>query len=155
MIYLATAYVVWREGNDLTRVCPSIHPSVCPQLGGGGVPKPGPGGEYPSQVQPGGYPTGVPTLGTPHQTWMGYLMGGTPPWVPPIKPGWGYPTLGTPIRPGWGYPMGGTWGGVAPCWVPPIRPGGTRWGVPHVRYPPPPSDLDKGAVPDGGVPHFG
>ena len=32
-----------REGNVLTRVCPSIHPSVCPQ--GGGVGQVQPGGE--------------------------------------------------------------------------------------------------------------
>ena len=34
MHLLLTAYVVRWEGNVLTRVCPSIHPSVCPHLGG-------------------------------------------------------------------------------------------------------------------------
>ena len=82
---LPTAYVVRREGYVLTRVCPS----VCPHPGGGG---------YPSQVQWG---RGTPT-------------GGTPPWVPPVRPSWGYPseggysTSGTPHRT-WlgGNPMGG------------------------------------------------
>ena len=71
----------------------------------------------------GGYPMGgYPTLGTPHQTRPGVpqlgwgyppwvpllsdLAGGTPPQVPPIRPGWGgYPTLGTPCQ---------TWPGVPP-----------------------------------------
>ena len=53
----------------------------------GVVPKPGPGGGgYPSQVQVGGTPTGVPHLGFPRQTW--------------------YPT--------WGTPPGQTWPGGAP-----------------------------------------
>ena len=102
-----------REGYVLTRVCPSIHPSVCPHLGGGGTPARSRQREYPSQVQVEGTPTGgYPTSGTPHQTWPG----GT-------RPG-GYPTSGTPpVRPG----QGGTLTGGTPPQVPPVRPG---WGVP-------------------------
>ena len=103
-----------REGYVLTRVCPSIHPSVCPHLGG-----------YPSQV----HPEGVPHLRYPHQTWLGgypnggypdegYPNGGTPPQVPPLDlgtqgvPQWGVPHLGYPRQtwsgiPQWGYPDGG------------------------------------------------
>ena len=148
-VYLPTAYAVRREGNVFTRVCPSIHPSVCPHRGGdparcsrwgggggypsqvqaGGTPArsrwewgtwPGPGGGYPSQVQAGGTPPQVP----PHQTWLGgTLMGGTPPWVPPIRPGWGVPQAG----------------GASP-WVPPHHQtwlgGYPTGGVPHLGYPP-------------------
>ena len=69
---LPTAYVVRREGNVFTRVCPSIHLSVH----GGGVLRPGPARGYSCQ--------GYPTSGTP------------------IRPGWGvplqeYPTSGTPL----------------------------------------------------------
>ena len=67
-----------------TRVCPSIHPSVCPHLAGwgeGGIPRPGPKssqGGYPSQVQARGTPCrGVPHLGyntaPPHWTWPGVV----------------------------------------------------------------------------------
>ena len=54
-----------REGYVLTRVSSSIHPSVCPHLGG--VTEPGPGGR-----------------GTPAKSmWGGGLLGVTPPQVPP------------------------------------------------------------------------
>ena len=122
-----------REGNVLTRVCPSICLST-------------PGG-YPSQVQAGGTPArsdqgvplpgGYPTSGTPLSDLVGRgthlryppirpgrgrgypCWGGTPPWVPHCQT-WlgGTPaqggtlpgtTSGTPIGPGWGVPLlGGT-----------------------------------------------
>ena len=134
----------------------------------GGVPEPGPVG-----VSNGGYPMGYPTSGTPCQTWTGrYLTGeyptfgtplwdldggggtqwGTPPQVPPFRPGQeyltgvphlryrpmgpgrgvpdrGYPTLGTPMGPGWGVPDRG----LPHLGYPP----GTWTGGPHLRYPPP------------------
>ena len=34
-LFLPPAYVVRREGNVLTRVCPSIHPSICLSMEGG------------------------------------------------------------------------------------------------------------------------
>ena len=103
---------------------------------------------------------GVPHLRSPHQTWLGgTLTRGTPPQVPPIRPGWGVPLLDL----AWGYPKGvphlryphQTWpgvpqqGGTSPC-VPPIRPG---WGVPYLRYLPP---IGPGwGYPNGGwVPHL-
>ena len=80
-----------REGNVLTSICPSIHPSVCPQ-GGGGVRVPCRGGS--------GYPPGGP--GTPPGVWV-------PPWgvwVPPGGPG--TPLGGSRHPPGGsGYPPGG------------------------------------------------
>ena len=77
----------------------------------GGVPQQGvPHLRYPP-IRPGwGYPNvGDPTLGTPigpggylHQIWMGVLwLGGTPPWVPPVRAGQG----GTPPQ----VPSGQTW----------------------------------------------
>ena len=117
VLSLPTAYVVRREGNVFTRVCPSIILSVH-----GGVPWPGPaGGGYPSQVQVGGGGTpsvlagGTPARGVLH---LGYspsdlargiplLGGGTPPWIPPRSDlARGYPTLGTPHQ---------TWPGGYPC----------------------------------------
>ena len=91
-VYLPTAYVVRREGNVLTRVCPSFCLST-------------PGGVYPGQVQVGGYPCqGVPHLWYPPSD----LAGGTPPRVPPSDLAGGYPTSSTPpppVRPGQGgYP---------------------------------------------------
>ena len=95
-----------REGNVLTSVCPSIHPSVCPQ---GGVPishnalqhfpgmpwgsrpqtPPPPGG---TRTPPGGYPD--PPRGVPRPPQGGYPdppWGGTqtPPGVPGPPPGGG------------------------------------------------------------------
>ena len=66
-----------REGNVLTSVCPSIHPSVCPQGGGPGTP-PG-GSRYPPGVRVppqggSGYPRGGP--GTPWGGGSGYPPGG-------------------------------------------------------------------------------
>ena len=79
---LPPAYVVRREGNVLTRVCPSIHPSVCPQ---GGTP---PGLE-------GGYPTQVRIRGVP---WPG-LDGGVPKVGYPLpRQGWGTPPLRFSLR---------------------------------------------------------
>ena len=99
-----------REGYVLARVCPSIHPSICPHLGG--VPPPGPAGGVPRQERD--TPMGVPHLGYPHQTWPG----GTPTG--------GYPTSGTPLSDlAGGYPDGG----VPHLGYPP-RPGLT---VPHLE----------------------
>ena len=117
-LYLPPAYVVRREGNVLTRVCPSIHLSVH-----GGVPishnalqhfpechgadtggreggtLPGPaGGGYPARSSQGGYPAGgVPCRGE-YPAGGSTLLGGT-------LPG-GYPARGVPCR-GVGYPAGG------------------------------------------------
>ena len=113
------------EGNVFTRVCPSIHPSVCPQGGGGvphlagdypsqvhlggGVPRPGPdGGGDPQSGPDRGYPgrssRGVPLVGVPpHQFQMG---------VPQRGVNWGYPQTGI------GYSLAG---------VPPTR------GTPRYR----------------------
>ena len=96
-----------REGNVLTSVCPSIHPSVCPQGGGGGVRVPPPGG---LGTPPGGswYPRGgrVPPRGS------GYPLGGS-----------GYPPGGGQVPPG---------GGV-PGQVPP-RPGQKEYSLHGGRY---------------------
>ena len=80
---------------------------------------------------------GYPTLGTPHQTWLGV-------------PQWGVPHLRyTPIRPGWGVPQ---WG------LTQLGVGYPTSGTPHQtcmgRYPTsgtPLSDLARG-YPDGGYP---
>ena len=109
--FLPPVYVVRREGNVLTRVCPSICLST-----GGGVPishnalqhfpechgaaggtLPGPGGGVPCQVQPGGYPAmGVPWPG-------GTLAGGT---LVGGYPARGYPgRVPPPARSGGGYPV--------------------------------------------------
>ena len=135
----------------------SVHPSVCPHLGG-----------YPDQVQAGGgYPArsswrgypcqgGYPTLGTPHQTWLG----GIPPRVPPSDLARGVPLPGgTHLRyspldlargvpllmgtPTGGFPVGGspargypTLGTLTPPWVPPsdLAGGYTCRGVPHLGW---------------------
>ena len=144
--FLPPAYVVRREGNVLTRVCPSIHLSVHR----GGYP-------YPIMLcnisqnamgQRGGYLTGYPPGGVPDRV----PPGGVPDRVPPGGYLTGYPRGGT-----WGYLGGGTWSGTPPGgWyltryvpdrVPP--PGGVPdWGGTLVRYPP-------GQVRMGGVPCWG
>ena len=118
-------------------------------------------GEYPSQVQPGGYINrGYPRWGTPP---IGPGCGVPEVGYPPVKPGqgvpqWGVPEVGyppsdleggtprqvqggTPARssPG-GTPTGGTQSGVLP-------PVGPRWGYPDRGTQggvPPLSDLDGG-----------
>ena len=136
---LPPAYVVRREGNVLTRVCPS----VCPQ---GGVPishnalqhfrechgQPL-GGGYPARSSWGGPSWGVPSWGGPCQV----QLGGVPSWGDPARSSWGG-TLPGPAGgvPSWGgYPAGGyparsSWGGTQPGGVP-------CWGVPcrGGRYP--------------------
>ena len=97
-----------REGYVLTRVCPSVCLSTPGrgypgQVQPGGVPQPGPGEGTTARSRYGGTPMGGTQIG-------GTPTGGTLPWVPPIRPGRGYPTLG----------------------IPPVRPG---QGVPHLRYP--------------------
>ena len=117
-----------REGYVLTRVCTSIHLSVCPHLGG-----------YPGQVQPGGVPQ----------------PGGIPPWIPPIRPGrggiswWGYPTSGTPHQT-WlgGYPTSGP-----PCWTwlgGSLTRGYPTSGSPHQTWP---VGTPTGGYPTSGSPH--
>ena len=97
---LPPAYVVRREGNVLTRVCPSIDLSV--HRGYPGQVQSG-GGGYPGQVQMGG---GVPWLG---------LDEGVP---QPGPDGGGGGTLarstqeGTPARSRWGVPWPGEDGGI-------------------------------------------
>ena len=84
-----------REGYVLTRVCPFIHPSVCPHLGGCTPAR----GSTPMA----GYPTsGTPVRPGQGSTLMGggTLMGGTPPQVSPLDLAGGHP----PVRPGWGVP---------------------------------------------------
>ena len=74
VILLPTAYVVRREGYVLTRVCPSIHPSVCLSTGGG---------RYPGQVQPGvGVPAARSERGGGGVTEVGYLQPGLTGGVP-------------------------------------------------------------------------
>ena len=156
---LPTAYVVRREGYVLIRVCPSL----CPHLGG----------EYPSQVQPGG--GGVPQPGSGGD-------GGTPArsrWgVPQLGPGGWYPGKGcTPAGGTPSTPQPGQWGGTLAMgtpgttplarsvgvphrgtlmgvpWVPPGQvSGGTPVGVPWQGYPlyPPPGQW--GGYSGGGVP---
>ena len=131
--FLVTARVrSMREGNVLTSVCPSIHPSVCPQGGvpishnalqhfpecheaAGGYPDP-PRGVSGSGTPPGGYPGQVTPRGG---TRIRYPPGGVPGPPPPRGGTWtlpgGVPRSGTPP------------GGVTR--TPPG--GGTR-----VRYPP-------------------
>ena len=95
-----------REGYVLTHVCPSIHLSVHPHLGGTaarsswrGVPQPGPAGGVPWQ---GGTPPRVPPsqvrMGAPTGYPPGQVrMGGTP--------ARGAPTQGTPPSPSTGQHM--------------------------------------------------
>ena len=125
-LFLPTAYVVRREGNVFTRVCPSIHQSVCPHRGG-----------YPSQVQPGGYPCqGVPHLRYPPSDLAGGypLPGGTPTRVPPSDLARGVPHLG--------YSPSDLTRGGTPC-----------QGVPHLRSPH--QTWPRGAPPAGGYPTSG
>ena len=102
--FLPTEYVV-RERKVIVSLCLSVH--TC-----------GGGGGYPDQVQPAGGDTltgGVPHLGYPHPIgpgWGGVSRqgGGTPPQVPPIRPGEEVPKVGYPPRqtwPGGGTPRGG------------------------------------------------
>ena len=114
--FLPPAYVVRREGNVLTCVCPSIHQSVRPQVGYpypimlcnitqnsmGQTPRggtlPGPPRGVPFQVQLGGYPAGgVPCQGYP--AWgipcQGYPARRYPSRVPPLaRSGWGGTQVG-------------------------------------------------------------
>ena len=130
-IYVITARVrSTREGNVLTSVCPSIHPSVCPR---GGYP-------YPIMLcnisqnamrQRGGTwtppPGGVPGSGTPPRGVPRPPRGGTRVRYPPggyLDPPGGVPGSGTPQ----GVP-GPPWGGYLGQ-VPPLG------GVTRVRYPP-------------------
>ena len=121
MLFLPPAYVVRREGNVLTCVCPSIHQSVCPQ---GGYP-------YPimlcniSQNAMGQTPRGG--------TLPGPAEGGLPCWGEPCRgdtllggvPCWGGTLSGVPCQ-----GVGGTLLGV-PCW----GQGVPCWGVPCWGYP--------------------
>ena len=99
-----------REGNVLTSVCPSIHPSVCPQGGSGYPPWGGPG------IPPGG-------LGTPRGVWV--PPGGV--WVPPgggVRVprgggGSGYPPGGSGYPRGVWVPPRGVWVPPREVWVPP------------------------------------
>ena len=131
-----------REGNVLTSVCPSIHPSVCPQGGypypimlcnisqnamrqrrGGTQTPPPPRGGTRLRYPPGGYPAQVPPGG-------GYLSR-----VPPPPPG------GVPGPPPGGVPGPGTPGGVpepgTPPGVPGPPPGGGGVGGYPAQVPPP------------------
>ena len=92
---LPPAYVVGREGNVLTRVCPSIHPSICPQGVGGGYPYPimlcnisqnamGQPGGYPARSSQGGYPGQVQLGGVP---WPGGIPCWGVPWPEGTLPG--------------------------------------------------------------------
>ena len=110
--------------------------------------------EYPPSDLAGGTLIGVPHLRYHPPCWTlpGRYpdWGGTPPWVPPIRPGQG----GTPPQ----VPPGQTWlGGTSPQ-VPPIRPG--RGGIPiegtPPRVPPPPLlDLAEEVPWLGGYPTSG
>ena len=116
----------------MTRVCPSIHPSIHLSVhtwGGGGVPEPGSGRGVPQPGPVGStLPGGTPSKGVSHPGYPltdlagGTPVGGTPPWVPPFRPGWGCTPCqvkDTPPR------------------VPPIGPGQGNnpcLGVPHLGY---------------------
>ena len=139
-----------REGNALTRVCPSINLSVHR----GGYPYPimlcnisqnamrqRRGG---TRTPPGGTwvrypPGGVPGSGTPRGGYPGQVPpGGYPGQVPPLPPRGGYPGQ-VPPPPG-GYP-----GQVPPS---------PRGGYPG-QVPPSPRGGYPGQVPPGGVPGSG
>ena len=86
-VYLPTAYVV--RGKVMFWHA-SVHPSVCPHLGGLPRPGGGGGGGTPARSSGGGY------LGQVQPRW-GYLIGWYPTLgTPPIGPGWGYPSMGVP-----------------------------------------------------------
>ena len=151
---LPTAFAVQREGNVFTRVCPSIHPSVCPRGGGG----------YPSQVQlegGRGYPSQVQPWGggvsRPGPDGGGALARGRPPQGTPLGPGQdggtparGAPTPGSPqARSGWGYP---SQGGHPPRVAPVARSG---WGVPQPGgHTPPGTPPQPGQDRGGGYPEY-
>ena len=111
----------------------SVHPSICLSTSGG-VPLPGPAKGWRSPSQRGGTPPWVPPVGPGR----GYPEGGTPPWAPPLNLARGYPDrMGcTPPQ----VPPCQTWWGVP--W----------WGVPHLGYLP--LDLAGGTLMGQGVPHL-
>ena len=108
------------EGSTPPRVSPYIRP-------GWGTPARGiPPWVPPSQTLLGGYPVrpgqgSIPPKVPPCQTWLGVphlgytpsdLAGGTPPQVPPVRPGWGVPPCQTWLG---GSPPCQTWlGGTLP-----------------------------------------
>ena len=99
-----------REGNVLTSVCPSIHPSVCPQ---GGVPISHNALQHFPECHgaAGGYLTGYPPGGGPGTPRGG---GGSWPGTPPPPRGVsGYPPGGVRVPPGGGpgTPPGGGYPG--------------------------------------------
>ena len=128
-VLLLTAYIVRREGNVSTCVCPSI----CLSTGGYpiwpvGVPQPGSAGGIPHLVR--GVPQSGPDWGVPQpgvcDPWLGY-----PPWLG-ATPARGHTPQGTPHpQPGQdrGYIRQG-----APTWGTPW-PGQDR-GYPSQGYPP-------------------
>ena len=128
---IITAHVCsTREGNVLTSVCPSIHPSVCPQ------------GGYP-------YPIMLCNISQNAMRQRGGTQ--TPPGGTQVR----YPPGGTRVRypPGGGYP-----GQVPPRGVPRsgTPPGGYPGQVPpRVRYPPGGSGYPPRGVPDPGTPPGG
>ena len=85
------------EGRLSFDTCLSIHPSVCLSTPGDrGTLSRSSQGDTPARSSwgvplPGGYPGQV-------------QLRGTPPQVPPIGPGWGYPIRGYPARSSWGVP---------------------------------------------------
>ena len=113
VFFLPPAYVVRREGNVLTRICPSICLSVHR-----GVPQPGLDGGWgtlarswgcPNQVHLGGYPGQVQMGGTLARSgWVGEYPCQVQMGVP--WPGMRYP------QPGMGTPVW-TWDGVPPIWT--------------------------------------
>ena len=141
ILFLPPAYIVRREGNVLTRVCPSIHPSINLSIHRGEYP-------YPIMLcnisqnamgQPGGYPA--------RSSWGGTLAGLYPAWGVPCLGGtlpggvpWlgGYPGRGGTLAEGYpgqgstlvgGYPA---WGGTLAGGYPAGR-GGTQLGQ-HGEY---------------------
>ena len=136
---LPTAYVVRRKGNVFTCVCPSIHPSVCPQ---GGTPaRSSWQGGTPARSSQGGTPTRGSAWGTPSQVRMGDIPAkGCLPGVPPAKSGWEYPS--------WGHLPG-----VPPS---PGQDGIPQPGGDHTGYPPSQvgiGDTPARRAPTQGTPH--
>ena len=138
-----------REGNVLTSVCPSIHPSVCPQ---GGVPiSHNALQHFPECHEAVG--RGVPDPGTPPP--RGVPGSGTPPWggtrvrYPPPR---GVPGSGTP-RGGGGTQVRYPPLGVGGSGTPPGGEGGYPGQVPPGGYPgqvPPPGGYPGQVPPPGG-----